>query len=215
MQLLERLAAVAEFEREPVEQFGMGGQRAHAAEIIRRFHQAAAEVILPDAIHDAAPGERIVGVREPLSERDAARALGVLGGEREARGQGRERGERAGGDDFLRLFHVAAMEELDDARFAAVGSGAAERAAAKMHGAGENRFRRGKFRERGGALVERGRVGGERGAQLGFCGAGDEFGALLFEVGELGRGLAFFRAVEISVGEIFPAPARRGFDGIG
>jgi hypothetical protein len=57
--------------REPVEQFGMRGSGSHEAEVVRGGDEALAEVLLPDAIHDHACGERVAGARNPLREAEA------------------------------------------------------------------------------------------------------------------------------------------------
>ena len=45
MQPLERSAAVAEVGGEPVEEFGMCGERAVSTEVVWRLHEAAAEMV--------------------------------------------------------------------------------------------------------------------------------------------------------------------------
>ena len=57
--------------REPVEQFGMRGRGAHEAEVVRGGDEALAEVLLPDAVHDHAGGERVIGARDPLCKAEA------------------------------------------------------------------------------------------------------------------------------------------------
>ena len=52
---------------------------AHAAEVVRGIDQAAAKVMLPDAIDDAAPGERIVFVGDPLGQSRAAGGFMITG----------------------------------------------------------------------------------------------------------------------------------------
>ena len=63
----------------------MRGAGAHAAEIVRRVDDAAAEVILPDAIHHHARGERIVGIGDPLGQ-FGARSSAVAGSSASLRG---------------------------------------------------------------------------------------------------------------------------------
>src|SRR5687767_3075955 len=46
----------------------MRGAAAHAPEIIGRAHNAATEMIAPDAIYDDARGERILRIDDPLRE---------------------------------------------------------------------------------------------------------------------------------------------------
>ena len=72
MHVLHAPAAADELGGQPVEQFGMRRALAHDAEIAGRADDAAAEVIMPDAIDHDARGQRIVGVGEPLRQRGAA-----------------------------------------------------------------------------------------------------------------------------------------------
>ena len=58
-ELLHRPAVAHELHGERVEQFGMARLLAGRAEIIRRAHEALAEEMQPDAIHQHARGERI------------------------------------------------------------------------------------------------------------------------------------------------------------
>src|SRR5690242_10754657 len=69
MHRLDAPAARHELRRQPIEQFGMRGQLALPAEIVRRGYDPAAEVPLPDSIHHHAGGERMVRLRKPQSER--------------------------------------------------------------------------------------------------------------------------------------------------
>ena len=75
--LLDAPAAVHELDRQPVEQLRMRRLLAHLAEVIERRHDAAAEMMMPDAIDDHARGQRIVRRRQPLRQRPpAARRCG-------------------------------------------------------------------------------------------------------------------------------------------
>ena len=47
----------------------MRGAAAHATEVVRRVAESLAEMMLPDAIGDAAPGERIRGMYDPVGQR--------------------------------------------------------------------------------------------------------------------------------------------------
>ena len=66
MQLLDGPAVVDEPGGEPIEQLGMRGLLAHDAEVARRADQAFAEVMLPDAVHDHARRQRIIGAGQPF-----------------------------------------------------------------------------------------------------------------------------------------------------
>ena len=69
-----------EFGGQPVEQFRMRRLRALRAEIVLRLHDAAAEILLPDAIHGDAREQRILRVRHPAGQIQAIElAAGNLG----------------------------------------------------------------------------------------------------------------------------------------
>src|SRR4051812_11777241 len=57
---------------QPVEEFGMGRLRAHVTEVVWGFNDAAAEMVMPNAIYDGATGEKVGGIGEPFRERGAA-----------------------------------------------------------------------------------------------------------------------------------------------
>ena len=57
--------------RKIVKQSGFDGARAHAAEIVRCEHDAAAEVILPYAVHHDAGGQRIRRIGDPVRKASA------------------------------------------------------------------------------------------------------------------------------------------------
>ena len=65
---------------EPVEQLRVRRLAAHLAEVVRRVDEPAAEVPLPDAVDDHAPGQRVLRVGQPLRQRGAAVALGAVFG---------------------------------------------------------------------------------------------------------------------------------------
>src|ERR1041385_4805526 len=50
---------------EPVEELGVAGAAAHFAEVVGGVDDSAAEVVVPDAVDDGAPGEGVVGVGDP------------------------------------------------------------------------------------------------------------------------------------------------------
>ena len=86
MQMFQGAGAVAQFGREPVEQFRMRRCAAHAPEITRGVADAATEMIMPHPVSDAAPGERVLVIGDPIRERSTA--LGFIAGVRfgESRG---------------------------------------------------------------------------------------------------------------------------------
>ena len=59
---------------EPVEQFRVRRLVAGEAEVVRRAHEALAEVVLPDAVHPHAGRQRVLRVDDPLRQLQAARA---------------------------------------------------------------------------------------------------------------------------------------------
>ncbi len=72
--MLDAPAVFHEFSREPIEQFRMRGSRAVCAEVAGRADQPFAEMILPDAIHHHARGERIRRIHNPLARMSDAGA---------------------------------------------------------------------------------------------------------------------------------------------
>src|SRR5687768_14555159 len=69
LQPLQGLAAIAQLDPQPVEQIGMRRLRSHAAEIVGSIDDSAAEMILPQAVGNAAPREWIAFVGNPAGER--------------------------------------------------------------------------------------------------------------------------------------------------
>ena len=57
----------------------MAGPRAVDAEVVRRVHEARAEVVLPDAVDHHARGQRIVGIGEPRAR--SVRGFARVGGQ--------------------------------------------------------------------------------------------------------------------------------------
>ena len=66
MHSLHAPALVDEKLGQPVQQFRMRGLLAHLSEVVRIRRQAAPEVVLPDAIHKHASGQRVAWVRDPF-----------------------------------------------------------------------------------------------------------------------------------------------------
>src|SRR6266567_5821969 len=81
-----------EFRRQPIEQFGMRGQRALRAEIVFRLHEAASEILLPDAIDDDPGSERILRINDPAGQIKAGWEGGSLVGRLESMKNGRHAG---------------------------------------------------------------------------------------------------------------------------
>ena len=72
-----------EFASQPIQQLGMGGRHSSLAEIAGRAHDALAEMMLPDAVHHDARGERVVGRGDPIGK--AAPAIARFGVRRRLR----------------------------------------------------------------------------------------------------------------------------------
>src|SRR5437868_3805445 len=119
----------------------MGGARAHAAEIVGRFDEAATEVILPDAIDEAAPGQWMARISQPEGERFAASAFAGVAGKIESRRQTGDCRKRARADFLALVAEITASQDMNRARFAAIGSGAAKRAGAVMNASYISQFR--------------------------------------------------------------------------
>ena len=64
-----------ELRSEILEQLGIRWLVAHHAEVVGRIHNAGAEVPLPDAVHDDARGQRMIG--DVVGELEPSAAVGV------------------------------------------------------------------------------------------------------------------------------------------
>ena len=73
--LLERSPILEEPRGQPVEQLGMAGGRSHAAEVVRRIHDPAAKMVVPEPVHDRAVRERVARVAQPFRQRGTAGTL--------------------------------------------------------------------------------------------------------------------------------------------
>ena len=93
-------------------------------------------MILPHAVHQAPPGERVFRIGEPAREGGAAFAFGGVGRQCELRGRKRQGRQRAGFDRPARVRDLAAGQHVNGARAAAVRTGALERPAAGVDPAG-------------------------------------------------------------------------------
>ena len=224
-QLVQRLDravhVVTECRREPVEELGLRGLGAHAAEVVRRVGDRAAKVILPHAVHDRAPGERIARIGQPMRERGAARGFVVVWRELElCRKQRGERGQRRGLDDLAWRCHLTAREHADLARLAATRAGADECPRARVHRARVDELGRGQRGERLRRVREFGVGVGARIARGGVEHAIAERDALRLQRSEFAR--AFLQSLRIrvyrgidAVGEVHAPPAFGVFDAVG
>ena len=214
VQLFHRAAKIiAESHRQPVEQFGMRWQHAHASKIIRCFHEAPPEMIEPHTIGDTAPGERIAGISDPLRQSHPALTLGCVGGKLESSGQLIiERAERSGRHLASRHGDLAAGEEMNGTRLAAIPPGAAEISRAIVDGSRKDNLLGGKLRQVLVRCFKFSGIGGTgefRGFIESFCDQGiplfAQLGELLPTSGRCGIN---------AIGEIFPRPAHGGFNAV-
>ena len=82
-----------------------------AAEVVGRVDDAAAKVIVPEAIGDRTPGEHVSGTREPVGQGGAAAPLVVGMGQRKRARQTRQAGQRARTDRLAGLLDFAAPQD--------------------------------------------------------------------------------------------------------
>ena len=216
VELLERLAAVAEIDGQPVEQFGVCGQAAHASEVVWRIAQAAAEVVMPDAVDDDAPGERITVIGDPMREGDAPGTFGCVGGQVELRAQLLGKGQGAWADFFVGAAHITTLQHEDRPGLATVGPCTGEGASALVDRAHVSDLRRGEFGNVRGNL---GAGGGKFGEllivrRIRLAGALADLGALAFQEGDAGIVAFRLQAIEVAVGQVEASPAWAGFDAI-
>ena len=68
MELLDRLALIPEFHCQPIKEFRVRGRLPHSAKIIWGIDDPPAKMILPNAIGNTAPGQRLVRPGQPLCE---------------------------------------------------------------------------------------------------------------------------------------------------
>ena len=106
VQLLDRPVVLDEPGRQPIEQLGVRGPGAHRTEVVRRRHDAFAEMLLPDAVDDDAGRERVARAGDPFGERQPAavhcigdrvpggRLLDIVGADHRAQQAGLDRVER-------------------------------------------------------------------------------------------------------------------------
>ena len=159
-----------EVDGEMVEQFAVRRRLAEHAEVVHGWHEAAAEEVVPDAVHDDAGGEGIGGVNDMLREFETAAA----GGEG-LRLCSRERFEEAAGRALGRVARLAAHEEK-------LVHAAAIEHRGRGHGDGLNP------RDQLGAASECGLRGGGELQALGAAGRAEEVEILDEPVGERGVG---------------------------
>ena len=79
MEFLELPVLGDELARQPVEQVRVRGALAVEAKVVRRADDAAAEMVVPDAVNQHAGGQRILGAGDPLGQLQTAFAFGSVG----------------------------------------------------------------------------------------------------------------------------------------
>ena len=138
--------------REPVEQFGVRGSWPILPKSLGVSTSPRPKWYCQTRLTIDRQVERVVRVGEPLGQGRAAVALGVVRRQVEAAVDAGDGGERAGADFLAGPGHVAARQDVDRPRLAAVWPGADERAAAGVDGADVGRAcRDGSLRGRGSA----------------------------------------------------------------
>ena len=121
----------------------MRGPAAVAPEIVRRLHQPAAEMVLPDPIDDAPPRERMPRVREPTREGRPTFPLGRVGRQVEDGRSECQRREGAGDDESARMRDLPTGEEMDRPGLPAGGAGTGEGPGTAVDTAGVDEVRLG------------------------------------------------------------------------
>jgi hypothetical protein len=76
--VLDRAVVVVEIRSEEVEELGVRGFAAEAAEVVGGGDDAAAEDVVPEAVDDDAGGERIVMAGDAVGEFEAAAMLSLV-----------------------------------------------------------------------------------------------------------------------------------------
>src|SRR5580700_7603931 len=110
------MGIIPEPDRKPIEQFGMGRSSSHLSEIAWSITYAAAEVVVPNPIDDAAPGERVIAVRQPIGERGPTGRLTIGVTQHKSRRQHPYRGEGARPHYLHRFIDVATIQPMNGLR---------------------------------------------------------------------------------------------------
>src|SRR6185437_1700467 len=211
MQLFDRLPTVAELDGQPIEQFGMRGFAAHAAKIVGCLNKSLTEMIEPEAIDNRPPRQRIALGGDPACQGSTAFAFG-LSGQRKARRQAGQTGNRTGTNLASGSFFAAATEEIDRSRFAL---GRYESACgSEMRGGGVDHAGSRQRGEASGRGLDFLFTGSRFALKRGIVDVGQDAPASFLESGNLGQVRDSFRRVIVAVYQIGLAPARRRFDGI-
>src|SRR5262249_17004942 len=89
---------------------------AHAAEVVGRVHETAAEMIVPDAVDDGTPGQHVVGVRQPVGQGGPTAAFVVEIGQAKTGFKAGNAGECPGQCFFTGPLDVAALQDVNRSR---------------------------------------------------------------------------------------------------
>ena len=94
----------------------MARDSAHSPKVAGRITQAAAKVVVPHAIGDTAPRQRMIGSRQPVRQRRSAGRLGMRFRKLKTSRQHADRGESTRTSDLARMLDVAPFQYADFAR---------------------------------------------------------------------------------------------------
>ena len=106
--MLDGPAALHKFIGEPVEQFGMRRAAAVCAEVAGRIHDAVAECVVPQPVHEHARGQRVLRAGDPVREPHATLLVGLVHREAERAGDR----ERIGRDDLALLHRLPTVKAI-------------------------------------------------------------------------------------------------------
>ncbi len=115
MQLLKAPALTYELVGQPVEQFRVCRGRTQLSEVRRRLHQALAEVMHPDAVHEDSRNQRMLSGGQPTGELQPATCAGqtvVIQFEQATFAVRRSKRQRRGSHRLFGLLVIAAVEQF-------------------------------------------------------------------------------------------------------
>src|SRR5437868_5397086 len=72
VEVFQGLAIIQKPKGEPIEQLGMRRQSTHVAKIVRRLHDPAPEMIMPNTVYNGTACEQVRGICNPAGQRSAA-----------------------------------------------------------------------------------------------------------------------------------------------
>ena len=107
------LSAVPKPYRQPIDQLRMRWFSPHASKVARSVAQALTKMVVPSSVHDAAPGQNVFSMRNPIGKCGSAGRFTQIRSIHKTRWQVPERAERSGGDFATRLGYVPSVEQVD------------------------------------------------------------------------------------------------------